>query len=316
MLVDIDYETVCVNCKEKGYSFGYTLKNISYQKKIVLDLPQRYLNGPCLFFNFQNIPIFIRSLENSHAIGVKADLPVFSMINAKHNENSTLSRFTYCYSLYNHPKLQKIFQGNISHHAQIFEYVDVYRFMNQPYVIFFYSFLNATDLPLTDFNFYQFYDFDIYGPDFYDSDQVKYNQHLGVIFQYDSRFSCEESLIAGIASTPERIPTHFEGNSPSDLLISPERLHLRDILNPKIGDQAVGLQWKISSIKPKEIEIFPITIVMGIGEREFLKNVQEAQRHMQKLIHSVTKAIKVKSRQEIEPELQKMAFSTKEWCKK
>ncbi|MCF2140876.1 MAG: hypothetical protein K9W44_12540 [Candidatus Lokiarchaeota archaeon] len=315
MIVDIDFETICVNCKEKGYSFGYTLKSILYNGKFILDLPQRYLNGSCLFFSYLGTNFFIRSLENSHALGAKSETPIFSMINAKHNQSSTLSRFTYLYSLHNHPEIQKRNTINNFKEQQIYEYVDMYRFPSEPYLFLFYSFRNGTDHSLNNFNFYQYYDFDIYGQDFFDTDKVGYNSNLGYIYQYDSRFSIEESIFAGIGSVLKKIPNHFEGNSPDSIFISPKRLDLRDNLNKEIGDQAVSLQWKVPSILPGQIEVFPVAIVLGKGEAEFLQNIKKAQKHMQKLISSVIKAINIDSRQEIDPKLEKMSFSMKEWCK-
>ena len=81
--ITIEYETMCVNCKEQGYSFGYTLKYVEYRGNVVLDTPQRDLNGASLGFNYHSVPIFIRSLENSHSLGVAAETPIFFMIKCK-----------------------------------------------------------------------------------------------------------------------------------------------------------------------------------------------------------------------------------------
>ena len=315
MQVEIDYETICVNCKEKGYSFGYTLKKISYQKQLVLDLPQPYLNGPCLAFNYCSVPILIRSLENSHALNNPSKQPIFAMINAKHNKNSTLSRFTYRYIMNFHPEIQKITPNDTELLAYIIEYVDVYRFISKPYILFFYSFRNVTPNPLKDINFYQFYDFDIYGQDYYDSDRVDYDSTTGAIFQYDSRFPLEKGLIAGIVSVKDRIPTHFEGNTPESILISPERLKLRDFLHPHSTDLSIGLQWSIPSLGPNHVEIFPVALVFGQGLADFQQNVNQAQNELDKLLQSVSKAIEIPSRQQIDQKLEKMSFSMTEWCK-
>ena len=132
MDVDIEYETLCVNCKEKGYSFGLNFKSIDYLGTPVLDLPTRYLNGPCLAFKYQKVPILIRSLENSHQNRNSTAHPIFYMINAKTNHSNTISRFTYLYDLQKHPDIPTSLSDEILH---IYEYVDIYRFPDRPYIL-------------------------------------------------------------------------------------------------------------------------------------------------------------------------------------
>ncbi|MHA1522073.1 MAG: hypothetical protein ACTSRK_18000 [Promethearchaeota archaeon] len=323
-MINIDYETICVNCKEKGYSFGYTLKTVEYLGNIVLDTPQRHLNGPSLAFDYLSVPILIRSLENSHSMGAAAKTPLFSMINAKPSLNSSISRFTYLYSPQHHPDVKKLdkFRGSVS--PKIFEYVDMYQYPNskdRPYILFFYTFRNSTQVPLENFRFYQFYDFDIYGQERYDTDLVKYNPSLGVIYQFDHAKQSEheaggnqQSIVVGIGSTLDNKPLHFEGNTPEHLIISPNRLNLRDTV-PKIpGDLGVGLQWYKSEILPGHLEVFPVFMAFGNNEAEFLQNAEKAQIHIEKLISNIIKSVNFESRQLTDPKLEKMSFSIREWC--
>lgn len=315
MLVDIDYETICVNCKEKGYSFGYSLKTISYLGELVLDLPQRYLNGPCLAFNYRSIPFLMRSIENSHSLNNESTQPIFAMINAKHNKNSTISRFTYRYSAHNHPDIKQLNKKSDNNPEFIYEYVDVYRFPDKPFIFLFYSFQNKTRQPLHSFNFYQLYDFDIYGQDFYDSDRAGFDEKTLTIYQYDSRYSLDNSIIAGITSLGNNPPTHFEANSPESILINSERLNLRDYIHPESSDLAVGMQWSISTLEPEQIINFPIAMVFGKGLKNFQENIQMAKPELQKLQTSVLKAISIPSRQLVDPKLENLSFSLAEWCK-
>ena len=316
--ITIEYETICVNCKEKGYSFGYTLKNMEYRGETVLDTPQRYLNGASLAFNYQSVPILIRSLENSHAMGVTTETPIFSMINAKPSLNSTISRFTYLYSPQYHPLIKHLNDTKSPTSSKIYEYVDMYQYPNnpdRPYILIFYSFRNATQVPLENFRFYQLYDFDIYGQEGYNTDIVKYNSSLGVIYQFDALKGCEKSVVAGIGSTLDNKPEHFEGNAPALLVQSPKRLNLRDFIPDSPGDLGVGLQWWKSEITPDHLEIFPVFMAFGGNEAEFLKNAQKAQIHLQKLVPHITNAVNSKFRQYFDPKLEKMSFSMREWCK-
>lgn len=315
MEVEIEYETICVNCKEKGYSFGYTLKSIEYKGDLVLDIPQQYLNGPSLSFYYDNIPIFIRSLENSHALGTQAETPIFTMINAKRNNDSTISRFTYLYSIHHHPLVQNQPEAQSLPPAKILEYVDIYRYPDKPYLLMFYSFRNSTPIPLDDFRFYQFYDFDILGQSEYDTDRAKYNPELGFIYQYKPEKSSQHGLFAGIGSITSNMPSHFEANTPQKILITSERLELRDFCKLGQDDFSVGLEWDMSSFPPGHLEVFPIFMAFGHNEEDFTNNALMAQNHLQKILPNIINAVNGKFRQLIDPELEKMSFSMKEWCK-
>jgi hypothetical protein len=314
MDVFLDYETICVNCKEKGYSFGYAIKTIEYKNQIVMDLPQQYLNGPCLSFRYQNIPILIRSLENSHQMGVAARKPLFSMINAKLSSNNTISRFTYFYSLQNHPQVKAIDLPPETGNPGIYEYVDIYRFEDKPYILLYYSFRNSTSIPLINFKFYNFYDFDIFGQDQFDLDMAEYDQNLQVIFQYDKRDE-KGDLFAGFGSTLQNFPTKYECNASNQLMISMDSLNLRNINVFGPDDCAIALQWDLASLNPEKINTFPIMLVFGNGKEEFIQNVVEARNHLEKLLPGVKRAVKGKTRLIIDPKLEKLAFSTKKWCK-
>ncbi len=322
-MITIDYETICVNCKEKGYSFGYTLKNVEYRGNIVLDIPQRYLNGPSLAFDYQSVPIFIRSLENPNTMGSTAKTPIFSMINAKPSISSTISRFTYLFSPQNHPLIEKlnISKGPTSQiPPKIFEYVDMYHYpssKDRPYILMFYSFRNATPVPLKNFQFYQFYDFDVYGQEGYNTDLVKYNPPLGVIYQFDAERAAggdKQSVVVGIGSTLDNKPDHFEGNSPELLLISPKRLNLRDSIPDSPGDLGVGLQWNTPEFLPDQLIVFPVFMAFGNNESEFLENAKKAQVHLLKQIPNIIKSVNFKSRQIVDSKIEKLSFSTREWC--
>ena len=315
MDVFIDYETVCVNCKEKGYSFGYTFKTIEYKQNIVMDVPTQYLNGPCMAFEYKNVPILIRSLENSHQLGVAQKNPLFTMINAKRNKDSTITRFTYLYSPQHHPKVVQKNTPPEKPDPRILEYVDIYRYKTKPYILMFYSFRNSTQDPLENFNFYQFYDFDINGDQGYKTDSAGYYKDKEVIYQFDEAEGKERSSFAGIGTTTTKTPAHFECNSPQELLVSPERLTLRDTERQGPSECAVGLEWHIPSIGPGQIEVFPVMMVFGLGEEDFQTNINEARKHLEKITPSIYNAVNGKFRQLIDPELEKMSFSMREWCK-
>ncbi len=315
MDIYIDYETVCVNCKEKGYSFGYTFKTIEYKGIPIMDIPTRYLNGPCLTFDYRKVPIIIRSIENSHHLGVSAKTPLFTMINAKRNDNNSISRFTYLFSPEFHPEIAKITDTPTQPTPRIMEYVDLYRYEDKPYILLFYSYRNSTPEPLINFNFYNLYDFDIMGQDQFDTDKAEYDADLEVIYQYDNVPKLGESIYAGFGSTLSNHPIRFECNSSQNLMIEPERLNLRNINQFGPDDCATGLQWSKGMIGPGQLEVFPIMLVVGLGKDQFKKNVQMARDHLEKLLPSIYNAVNGKFRQLIDPELEKMSFSTKEWCK-
>ena len=313
MDIFLDYETICVNCKEKGYSFGYAIKTIEYKNQVVMDLPQRYLNGPCLSFRYQKIPILIRSLENSHQMGVAAKKPLFTMINAKQSSSSTISRFTYFYSLHNHPQVKALELPLEKGNPGIYEYVDIYRFKDKPYILLYYSFLNSTSVHLTDFKFYNFYDFDIFGQDKFDIDMAEYDQNMQVIFQYDKQDN-NEDLFAGFGSTLQNFPTKYECNTSNQLMISLNRLNLRNINGYGPDDCAIGLQWDLTSLKPEKINTFPIMLVFGNTKEKFTQNVTKGRIHLEKLLPVVDRAVNSKTRLIIDPKLEKLSFSTKKWC--
>ncbi|MHA1673267.1 MAG: hypothetical protein ACTSYI_06540 [Promethearchaeota archaeon] len=256
-------------------------------------------------------------------MGSTTNTPIFSMINAKPSISSTISRFTYLFSPQNHPLIKKsnISEGTIPPISpKIYEYVDMYHYpssKDRPYILMFYSFRNATQVPLKNFQFYQFYDFDIYGQERYDTDLVKFNPSLGVIYQFDAEHAArgdKQSVVAGIGSTIDNKPDHFEGNLPELLLISPKRLNLRDSIPKTPGDLGVGLQWHMPEFLPDQLIVFPVFMAFGNNESEFLENAKKAQVHLLKQIPNVIKSVNFESRQLIDPKLEKMSFSTREWC--
>ena len=312
MDVDIEYETLCVNCKEKGYSFGLNFKTIEFHGTTVLDIPTRYLNGPCLAFRYQNIPILLRSLENAHQNDDSTTQPIFYMINAKTNPSNTVSRFTYLYELQGHSGIPRAPTGQ---HPQIYEYVDIYRFPDRTYILLYYSFRNSTPFPLTDINFYNFYDFDIYGQEGYKSDEGHLDTSQKVVYQFDTTQGEHQSIFAGMGSTSTNVPNRFECNSPQEMMISLDRLNLRNIEHPGPNECAVGLQWKLETIPPESVKTFPIMLVFGKSREEFFKNCDTARNHLEKKYADIARNIDLKPRQKIDPKLKKLAFSQADWCK-
>ena len=102
MDIDIEFENICLNCKEKGYYFGYSFKTIRYRGETILDMPTQHLNRPAIAFVYHHLPLYIHSMEISHPIGSVAEKPVFAMINMKRGQ--TLQKFTYQYKMQNNKK--------------------------------------------------------------------------------------------------------------------------------------------------------------------------------------------------------------------
>ena len=312
MDVDIEYETICVNCKEKGYSFGLNFKTIEFHGTTVLDIPTRYLNGPCLAFKYQNVPLLIRSLENSHQNDPSTSHPIFSMINAKTNPSNTISRFTYVYELHGHSDLPL---SSSEKSPEIYEYVDIYRFPNRPYILLYYSFRNESAFPITEINFYNFYDFDVYGQEGYKSDEAHFDPDRKIVFQFDNMKGDTKSIFAGIGSTTDHPPKRFECNSPQKLMISLDRLELRNINRPGPNECAVGLQWYLKYLAPGAVHTFPIMLVFGKNRDSFFKNCDTARNHLEKRHSDIARNIHTEARQQIDPKLKTLAFSQAEWCK-
>ncbi|MHA1584179.1 MAG: hypothetical protein ACTSVU_06085 [Promethearchaeota archaeon] len=325
-LITIDYETVCLNCQQKGYNFGYSFKNIKFKGISVMDMPTYYLNGPFFSFIYNNTPMLIRNLENAHELSPNPEEPIFQLLNVKKNANCTKTKFTFRYNLQFHPKLQKI----STEPQEILIYIDMYQFPNRPYFFMFYSYRNSTNHPITQINFFNIFDFDVYGQDSYDQDQANYVPELDVIEQYDSKKGLENSIFAGFGSisdlnsnfhecqTPNEISSHtfdYKEKSIKSLDIKEGRLNLRNISNWGPGDCAIGLQWYRKQLDPKETLTFPIMMVFGEGEKEFRKNCLIAREHLEKIYPTIQKEINIKSRQDLDAKLEKMSFSTREWCK-
>jgi hypothetical protein len=311
--IDIEYENVCLNCKEKGYYFGYSFKTIKYHDIIVLDIPTRHLNGPAMAFYYHNWPLLIHSTEISHPSGSASDKPVFLMINTKKGQH--LQKFTYQYKMQNNKALWQPPEKLLVEDPVFDVFVDTYQYPNKPYLMMFYGFLNKTGEPLTNFNFYQFYDFDIYGREGYNHNLVKYDAILDAIFQYDTEIGGENSLMAGITSTSSNLCSHFEGNHPNEILMTTQRLDLRDIGEFGPDDCAVALQWKIGQLEPDELKIFPVIMGFGFGEAEFLENCKQGKEHAEELMDKVDRSFKEAGRLNVDPKLEQLSFSVTEWCK-
>jgi len=307
MDIFIDYETVCINCQEKGYSFGYGIKTIEYKGVKILDLPQPYLNGASVYFEYEKKPILLKSTENSHHADFGIKDAKFIMMNARSSKNSSVSRFTYSF----------LFSGSTEEEKQIskiIEYIDVYRFKNKPYFFIYYTFRNLTGKTIKNFNFYQFYDFDIYGEDFYSTDIAKFDSKSGIIYQYDFEKGLEKSIFAGIGSNS--IPNNFECNIPQDIFIfKNNQVTLRNYKEKGPCDCAVASQWIRPIFKHNELISFPIMMIMGLGKENFFENVKDARKDLEIHQKSVIRAVENLSRQKIDPKLQKLNFSKREWCK-
>ncbi len=315
MHIELDYETICMNCQEKGYSFGYTIKKITYKKAIAMDIPTQYLNGACVSFNYNNIPFLLKSTESSYSLDFENKNPNFLMINAKKNQSGMISRFTYRLLPDLHPLLKNQAQQLINFKSNhLLEFLDIYRFENAPYFFIFYSFCNNTNKTLENFNFYQLYDFDIYGEERFDNDCAIYDVENQIIYQYDADLGKNKSLIAGFGSNPKNKPIHFECNSPQNIFISPEHPNLKNIPHYGPHDCAIALQWK-QNIKPNEVVTYPIMMIFGLGQKLFYHNLKLAQNHLEKIQKHFPNVLQNTPRQEIDQKLLKLSFSKREWCK-
>ncbi len=151
-------------------------------------------------------------------------------------------------------------------------FADTYMYANKPFIMMFFGIQNLTGEPLDNFNFYQMYDFDIYGREGYKQNNVLYDSDLDIIYQYHSDKGLETSLMAGISSIETYPCAHFEGNTPNEILPNIHRLNLRDIGDFGPDDCAVAMQWRIKTIEVNEFIIFPVVMVMGFGQKTFLDN--------------------------------------------
>ena len=308
MDIFIDYDTICIECQAKGYFFGYGMKTIEYKKNKILDSPQPHLNGACIYFEYEDKPVLLKSTENSHysESGIKDSK--FVMMNARTSKNNLISRFTYSFSFpVSKPEEEQI--------PKIIEYVDVYRFPNNPYFFLFYTFRNLTGKTIRNFNFYQFYDFDIYGQESYSTDVARYDTKSGIIYQYDNEKGLEKSLFAGIGSSSDKPPNKFECNIPQDIFIfEKNQISLRNYAKKGPSDCAVALQWTIPIFKPKELIFFPIMIITGFGKEKFFENIKNARKDLGINQKSVMRTVENPSRQKIDPKLEKLSFSERKWC--
>ena len=305
MDIFIDYETICINCQEKGYSFGYGMKTIEYRGFKILDLPQKNLNGATVYFEYENKPVLLKSTENQHY----SEFGKFSMINARVGKSGLISRFTYSFSFPRKKPDEK-------QKPKIIEYVDVYRFKDKPYFFIFYTFRNLTGKPIKNFNFYQFYDFDIYGEDSYSNDIARYDSKSDIIYQFDNEKGLDMSLFAGIGSSSKNKPNNFECNTPQDIFIfKNNQVSLRNYAEKGPCDCAVALQWIRPIFKHNDLISFPIMMIAGLGNKNFFENVKDARKDLEIHQKSVIRAVDNISREKIDPKLQKLNFSKREWCK-
>jgi hypothetical protein len=309
----IDYENICLNCKEKGFYFGFSFKTVEYKGKPILDIPARYLNGPASSCSFRGWPLVLFSMMNSHQPGALPTEPVFAMMNSKYGD--TLTKFTYQYLIQNNKALRMDENELVLPNPKIIFYVDTYHYPNKPYILMYFAFRNLTGFIINNFKFYQFYDFDIYGQDSHGQDSVNYREDLDVIYQFNSPEGPEKSLIAGITSSPNQPSSHFEGNKALDILINVNKLDLSDCYQVGPDDCAVAMQWNFGDLKPNEVAIFPVAMVMGFGEENFFQNCCQAREQLEKFRSQFEKSINEPSRQEMDPKLQQMSFSVTEWCK-
>ena len=153
------------------------------------------------------------------------------------------------------------------------------------------------------------------GEEGYKQDAVQYDADLDVIYQYHSKKRLDTSLIAGISSVETNHSTHFEGNTPNQILPNNQRLNLRDISKFGPDDCAVAMQWQINELKENEVKIFPVIMVMGFGQEEFMENCRVAKAHLNELMPRANRSFRESGRLNVDPKLKDMAFSMTEWCK-
>ena len=56
-------------------------------------------------------------------------------------------------------------------------------------------------------------------------------------------------------------------------------------------------------------------VIVGLGKDKFFENVKDARKDLEIHQNSVIRAVENLSRQKIDPKLEKLNFSKREWCK-
>ena len=322
-MFEIEYDVICANCQEKGFNFGYSFKTIRYKNEPILDLPHEHLNGATLIFSFDNTKHVLSSMENAHGkIGSNSK---FCLINSK--KGRIIQRFTYGY----YPSIENT-------NEFIYFFIDIYQPENQPYFLYSLSILNKTSKPIENLNVFNLFDFDIYGDEHYNTDNLGFDSLHNVLYQFDGDVGLKKGIVAGLGTCfnkekPDEIPgihkkykIYFEGASPEDFA---EKIHTFDLQHncdeqsiktlPESGDYAIGLQWKPREgsllIQPEEYLSFPIFIVAGNGLNELIKHTHLARSYLKKKYKSILRAVRLENRLEVDEKLQKLSFSDKTWCK-
>ncbi len=315
-MIDVEFESICIDCKRRGYTIGFTLQSLRYNDHVVLDLPNPYLGGPTVRFDHNDTPYLIKSIEVTQGENSSAKGAPFHYYLLNQKRSKFLQTFTFFSPLDGTP-LDFSESKNLPEQPEgLYFFMDFYHY-ERPYLLIFYSYFNNTAQPITNFSLFQFLDFDIYGQERFDTDIT--GQKNNCVFQYDAAESLERGVIAGLASTPAHPPDHFQGGLVESLFPfengSEDTLkHLLDEVVNEPQDQGVALEWVKPTLPPFTTITVPVILVFGEGERKFTKHLATAREHAESLEPTVKKALTYPSRTRFDLKYKYVNESIKKWC--
>lgn len=316
--MDYEFENICIDCKKRGYSVGFTFKSIKYKGIDLLEMPQKYMDGATIAFDYLEQEHIIHSIEKSvqkinEESSYKTDFAIIKMI-----QSNTRKKFTFFYNVL---KIEDIYLPNMDNTNLkrlplngIYYLMDVLSESNT-HIDIIITIINNTINPINNLDLYWFLDFDIYGNTYNKTNLFDLTLDSLSVGMYDSLDTSNSRIYAGLTTIETDFIIAKGAGYPNDFLPDfPERKP-KFIESNQPSDYALGLQFSRKSINPIEDVIIPLSIVVGEGQMDFVENIKNAQQKL-KILSELHKKMDFSDKRFIVDEkYSKINTAINKWCR-
>lgn len=277
--MEYEFENICIDCKKRGYSVGFTFKTIRFEGVDLLDMPQKYMDGATIAFDYLNALHVIHSIEKSvqNHEGESEYNTDFALI--KLIQSQTRKKFTFFYNIL---KIENIYSQSANDLNKktlplngLYYLMDVYS-ESKTHIDIIITIINNTQNPIDNFDLYWFLDFDIGGNVHNKSNIAERIDDFSIVmfnFQEDDN----NRIYGGLTTIPSDLTIELGVGNPNDLMPDfPSRKP--KFVNPVTpNDYAIGIQFSKPNIPPNGIVVIPISIIAGKGTQDLISNIKVAQ---------------------------------------
>ncbi len=317
--MDYEFENICIDCKKRGYSVGFTFKSIRYEGIDLLDMPQKYMDGATLAFDYMNNLHIIHSIEKSVKDSdgdceYKTDFALIKLI-----QSQTKKKFTFFYNIL---KIDDIYlESEINKKEQsppltgLYYLMDVYS-ENKTHIDIIITIINNTTNPIKNFDLYWCLDFDIRG-------NAHNKTNIAELFDDRAIVMCDvcsqdpqfERIYAGLTTIPIDMKIDMGAGNPNDFIPEFPLRNLKFINSTVPNDYAIGIHFSKTEIPSNSHIIIPISIIAAKGNQELIQNIKLAKEKLDYYYHQHKKIDYSDKRFISDEKYSKINTAINRWCR-